>query len=89
MWESQSSSLILSRLNADRAPQLKEVVMPCRIGIKVMNIEHIKLHMKDWNDTTRVHLSPQDQVSFLDLSHVLRIWVEMKMAIDEIATARG
>lgn len=54
-----------------------------------MNIEHIKLQYERLERHYKGALEPQDQVSFLDLSHVLRIWAEMKMAIDEIATARG
>jgi hypothetical protein len=54
-----------------------------------MNIEQIKLQYQRLERHYKGALELRDQVSFLDLSHALRVWTEMKMAIDEIANDKG
>jgi len=54
-----------------------------------MNIEHIELQYKRLERHYNGALEDRDEVSFLDLSHSMRIWTEMKSSIDELATKKG
>ncbi|RXJ76995.1 hypothetical protein CRV03_06950 [Arcobacter sp. F155] len=49
-----------------------------------MTLEHIKLQYDRLERHHKQALNTQDLISFLDLSHSLRIWVDMKNKIDEL-----
>ena len=49
-----------------------------------MDIDHIKLQYSRLERHYNGALENRDPISFLDLSHVLRVWVEMKSAIDDL-----
>ena len=51
-----------------------------------MTLEHIKLQYDRLERHHKLALNTQDPISFLDLSHSLRIWVDMKTKIDEIVS---
>lgn len=53
-----------------------------------MDIEHIKIQYERLERHYQSALRDKDLVSFLDLSHALRIWVDMKMEIDKLANRK-
>lgn len=53
-----------------------------------MNIEHIRLQYQRLERHYQGALS-RDPVSFLDFSHILRVWVDMKSTIDTLAQSQG
>jgi hypothetical protein len=54
-----------------------------------MDIGQIKLQYKRLARHHSVALKEKDPISFLDLSHALRIWVDMKAFVDEVAKKKG
>lgn len=53
-----------------------------------MTIEHVKLQYDRLERHYQLALREQDPIAYLDLSHSLRIWVDMKNKIDEICSAQ-
>ncbi|MGF1735362.1 hypothetical protein [Photobacterium satsumensis] len=47
-----------------------------------MEIEHIGIQRKRLEKHYQFALNDKDEVSFLDLAHVLRVWVDMKKDVD-------
>jgi len=54
-----------------------------------MNNNHIYLQYKRLERHYESSLQKKDEVSFLDLAHVLRIFTEMKSEIDNLASKKG
>lgn len=54
-----------------------------------MNTNHIFIQFKRLERHYHESLKQKDVISFLDLSHCLRIWVDMKTHIDTLAEAKG
>jgi hypothetical protein len=54
-----------------------------------MDTEHIKLQYDRLGRHHSAALKDKDPISFLDLSHALRIWVDMKSSVDALAAAKG
>lgn len=54
-----------------------------------MDITHIKLQYDRLQRHYSASLEAKDPISFLDLSHALRIWVDMKAAVDALAEHLG
>lgn len=54
-----------------------------------MDINHVFLQYKRLERHYRASLEQKDTISFLDLSHCLRIWVEMKNELDELVKSKG
>lgn len=57
--------------------------------VQNMDIEHIKLQYARLERHHSSALKEKDAISFLDLSHALRIWVDMKGFIDTLAKEKG
>src|SRR2546423_7720220 len=53
-----------------------------------MDTEHIKLQYDRLGRHHSAALKDKDPISFLDLSHALRIWVDMKSSVDALAAAK-
>jgi hypothetical protein len=58
------------------------------LGLSV-DPEHIKLQYDRLARHHSAALKDKDPISFLDLSHALRIWVDMKSSVDALAAAKG
>lgn len=54
-----------------------------------MNINHVFLQYSRLERHYHQSLNQKDAISFLDLSHCLRIWVDMKSEIDALIKAKG
>ena len=54
-----------------------------------MNIQYINPQFQRLERHYKTALDLKDEISFLDLSHTLRVWTEMKTGIDEIAKQKG
>lgn len=54
-----------------------------------MNIDHIKLQYARLERHHASALKEKDPISFLDLSHALRIWVDMKTFVDAQSKEKG
>lgn len=55
----------------------------------ILDAKHISLQYRRLERHYREALATKDPVSFLDLSHTLRIWVDMKGDIDDIIEQQG
>jgi hypothetical protein len=48
-----------------------------------LDIQHMRVQFKRLHRHTEAAISAKDEVSILDMTHCLRIWVEMRSAVDE------
>lgn len=54
-----------------------------------MNIEHLRIQYDRLSRHHASALQAKDEVSFLDLAHSLRVWVDMKVAVTDLAKEKG
>jgi hypothetical protein len=54
-----------------------------------MELAHIHLQYDRLKRHLQMALAGGDEIAFLDLAHVLRIWVELKAPVTAIAKAHG
>jgi hypothetical protein len=54
-----------------------------------MNIEHLRVQYDRLARHHAAALQAKDEISFLDLAHALRIWVDMKVAVADLAKDKG
>jgi len=53
-----------------------------------MEAEHIKAQYDRLDRHYNSSLNEKDPISFLDLSHALRVWVDMKSSVDGLARTK-